>query len=190
MAAVGLAIIGKNNSPLYVREFLSELDTEDEHDEGVLFGLKPLIAQDIPEASSRCWFILHAALDRLEQLTEALDGKKKAIPANNFVGLLLASGEARVYGYLTNTQTKFLMVVEDEGPNEAEGTAAEIKQLFVEIHELYIREVMNPFNSTSKESNGSDSNRLSRAFDQRIQKHVTNYNHPPETRDYVGMAEC
>jgi len=188
MAAVGLAIIGKNNSPLYVREFLSEQNScNDRDDEAVLFGLKPN-SRTKPAASARCWFALHEALDRLEQLTKTLDGKKKKIPSdsssnnNNFAGLLLPLEETRVYGYLTNTQIKFVLIVEDEGPNAAEATAFDIQQLFEEIHELYTREIMNPFsNSGSSYSNTSsisDSNQLSKKFDVRVRKHIANFNQP------------
>mmetsp|Transcript_16953 Transcript_16953/g.37033 ORF Transcript_16953/g.37033 Transcript_16953/m.37033 type:complete len:196 (+) Transcript_16953:112-699(+) len=191
MAAIGLAIIGRNNLPLYVREFLSE-DSSDgdyncEDDEAaVLFGLEvkaaatsssssPLPTTGTLLASGKCWFALHAALDRLEQLTMEPDtGKKKRIPQSNFVGLLLPFGETRVYGYLTNTQTKFLLMVEDCGPAYAETTASGVKRLFGEIHELYVKEVMNPFHPII--DNTMDRQELSEKFDRRIQKHISNFN--------------
>ena len=183
MAAIGLAIIGKNNVPLYVREFLSPNDPLDGggDEAAALFGLKQhrpsLPATRGGEAASeRCWFVLHAALERLEQLTKTLDGKKKT--SQNFVGLLLPLEETRVYGYLTNTHIKFVLIVEEEGPSVAETDAtAEAQQLLEEIHELYVREVMNPFNSGNNGAGqGSVSNHFSQKFDERIQKHFAIFN--------------
>jgi len=221
MAAIGLAIIGKNNLPLYVREFLSEHDNENESnnssngydddydDEAVLFGLapKPLSTsnsnnnskQTTIAASARCWFVIQTALDRLEQLTKTPDGKKKTSNSNNanFVGLLLPLEETRVYGYVTNTQTKFVLIVEDEGPNTVEATEHDTLQLLEELHELYVREVMNPFqhcHNNNTDSNNSDgNNRLSRKFDENIQKHIANFNfNPPQEQPEIryGVARC
>ena len=182
MAAIALAIVGKNNEPLYVGEFLPEHQPIE--DEAVLFGLKPLSGPQ--EVSTKCWFSLHAALDRLDQLTKTLDGKKKMITSggdknnNNFVGLLLPFEESRAYGYVTNTQTKIIIFIEDEGPNEADTMESETRQLLEEIHELYVREIMNPFHNyaTSSTANKpvSASNKLSAKFNERIRKHVANFN--------------
>ena len=197
MAAIGLAVIGKNNEPLYVQEFLSEHETEE--DEAVLFGLKPLSTNSIETqtVSGKCWFALHAALDRLEQLTKTLDNKKKTIQGgggknNNFVGLLLPLDATRVYGYLTNSHIKIVVLVEDEGPNEAEATEFYTRQLLEEIHELYVREIMNPFynnhvTTTTSKGGSKTSNRLSPKFDERVRKVIADFN-KPETR--YSVAEC
>lgn len=231
MAAIGLAIIGKNNSPLYVREFLSEHDTEssnssngyddDYDDEAVLFGLTPNppstssnsnIKQATTAASARCWFVLQTALDRLEQLTKTPDGKKKTTNNSssnsssnnnaNFVGLLLPLEETRVYGYVTNTQIKFVLIVEDEGPNTVEATEHDTLLLLEELHELYVREVMNPFQHCHNFNTGSNNttsgcnnhhHRLSQKFDETIQKHIANFNFDPprgEPERRYGVAKC
>lgn len=181
MAAIALAIIGKNNEPLYVGEFLPEHESQNIQDEAALFGLKPFSAPQ--EVSSKCWFSLHAALDRLDQLTKTLDGKKKMITSgdhknNNFVGLLLPFEESRAYGYVTNSQTKIVVFIEDEGPNESETMGSDTRQLLEEIHELYVREVMNPFHNYAASSTGNEtaSNKLSGKFNERIRKHIANFN--------------
>mmetsp|Transcript_18818 Transcript_18818/g.52569 ORF Transcript_18818/g.52569 Transcript_18818/m.52569 type:complete len:185 (+) Transcript_18818:130-684(+) len=183
MAAIGLAIVGKNNSPLYVREFLSEDggDSDDpfEDDEAaVLFGLESTTGAEASSsvssrASGKCWFALHAALDRLEQLTtEPVSGKKKN--ENNFVGLLLPFGETRIYGYQANTRVSFLLVVEDYGA-EAASESSGVERLFKTIYELYVQEVMNPFHHVV--DNPMDHEQLSsKSFDRRVQKHVSNFN--------------
>ena len=83
--------------------------------------------------------------------------------------MLLPVEETRVYGYLTNTNIKFVLITEDDGPNNAV-VSTEIQRLFGEIHELYVQEIMNPFN------NINNTNKLSRKFDERIQEHVVNFN--------------
>ena len=192
MAAVGIAIIGRNNEPLYVREFLSEHETENGEDDAMLFGLKPLSTGSTQAASSKCWFALHAALDRLEQLTKTMDGKKKPLKGDkhkNFVGLLLPFEETRIYGYLTNSQNKILVLMEDEGPNFAADTESDAKQLLEETHELYIQEVMNPFHRHS-DNTASPSNKLSQKFDESIQKSIANFNQAEIRYNNTGSAEC
>mmetsp|Transcript_18384 Transcript_18384/g.37622 ORF Transcript_18384/g.37622 Transcript_18384/m.37622 type:complete len:190 (+) Transcript_18384:193-762(+) len=185
MGIVGLAVVGKNNSPLYAREFLSDETADgyddDRDDEAVLFGLTPRENENDDHSHSErasngcCWFVVHAALDRLEQLTLTTDGKKKILPTigtnNNFAGLLFSSVDTRVYGYLTNTGAKFVLVVEEEGPNAAEKTATEAEKLFGEVHDLYVRELMNPFRPLSP-----DVKSLSRSFDDAIQKRIAEWN--------------
>lgn len=175
MAAVALAIVDKNNTPLYVREFDDGGDGDNGFaDEGVLFGLGPMQQQQSSlnaAASSECWFALHASLDRLDQFTIAAETGKKNHPKDNFTGLLSPLGNGtRVYGYLTNTNTKFLLIIEDD--NDAEATTAEVKRLFGYLHEMYTQEVMNPFSRVSS----ATEQRLSKKFDQRVQQHIASFN--------------
>lgn len=74
MSVISLAIIGKNNKPIYLKEFFDEEDhPRDLVDVEVeLFGLPPP-AKDpkiiVPQTCSlRQQFLFHGALDRLEQL--------------------------------------------------------------------------------------------------------------------------
>ena len=158
---VSLAIIGKNNEPLYLKEFLQRNnETPARHrdlvDEGELFGLvspKPSVNQDstteaeaspnsidndnedatddtteigpaifesIP-ISLKQEFILHAALDRFEQLSGPPPGYgwRKGNTAGDgphpmYVGLLCQVEDLRVYGYMTSTQVKVFCVIVDD----------------------------------------------------------------------------
>jgi hypothetical protein len=205
MAAIALAIFGKNNSSIYLREFISDTGGDSiespnnsgndyDNDEGVLFGMEPLSAStststsisistststsnDNSCCSVRHRFVLHSALDRLEQLTTNPDGtmkKKIAInnaKNNNFLGLLLPIEETRVYGYITNTQIKFILIVEDD-----DNIDVEIQRLFNDIHESYIQDIMNPFREQCAVKTNIATTTCSNQFDDRIQKHIANFN--------------
>jgi hypothetical protein len=117
MAALSLAIIGKNNEPLYMKEF-REAGLSQEMDDATLFQLAtgPLSSHtDLPggfDCSVRHQFILHAAVDRLEQLAGPLPGYgwKQSVTAHHgiegcFVGLLTPVEDMRVYGTCDDTCT-------------------------------------------------------------------------------------
>lgn len=196
MAAIALAIFGKNNSSIYLREFISDTGGDSiespnnsgndyDNDEGVLFGMEPLSASTsiLKSSNESCCcsvrhrFVLHSALDRLEQLTTNPDGtmkKKIAInnaKNNNFLGLLLPIEETRVYGYITNTQIKFILIVEDD-----DNIVVEIQRLFNDIHESYIQDIMNPFREQCAVKTNIATTTCSNQFDDRIQKHIANFN--------------
>jgi hypothetical protein len=109
MAATSLAIIGKNNEPIYMREFADESGTAEYISEEHLFGL-PAAAHDVNgslvggfHCSIRHQFMLHAALDRFEQLAGPPPGygwRKSGASGTDgmFVGLLCPVEEMRVYG--------------------------------------------------------------------------------------------
>jgi hypothetical protein len=196
MAAIAFAIFGKDNSSLYLREFISDTGgdcysiespnsgNDYDNDEGVLFGMEPLSASTsiLKSNESFCCsvrhrFVLHSALDRLEQLTTNPDGttKKKIninnAKNNNFLGLVLPIEETRVYGYITNTQIKFILIVEDD-----DNIDVEIQRLFNDIHESYIQDIMNPFREQCAVKRNNTTAKCSNQFDDRIQKHIANFN--------------
>lgn len=108
MAALSLAIIGKNNEPLYMKEFRDESLQDDVVPEEELFGLPP--AADGNGSSTGGWdcsirhqFILHAALDRYEQLAGPAPGygwRTAGVSGTDamFMGLLCPVEDMRVYG--------------------------------------------------------------------------------------------
>jgi hypothetical protein len=116
MAAISLAIIGKDREPLYLREFrdLPQLSSDDYISEEEFFGLTTPSMDDKGavsnttriggfECSIRHQFILHAALDRYEQLAGPSTGlgfRTSGASGNDamFVGLLCPVEEMRVYG--------------------------------------------------------------------------------------------
>ncbi len=114
MAALSLAIIGKNNEPIYLKEF-RDAGFPEEINDATLFGLSQYVGStsddkaskerpDGFDCCSRYQFTMHAALDRLEQLAGPPPGygwRKSSTVAGvdaMFVGLLTPVEETRVYG--------------------------------------------------------------------------------------------
>lgn len=184
MAAVSLAVVGKNNEPLYLREFVGEVGDDVIPDESALFGLDPSSpAADAAAAFSSCSlrqeFLLHSALDRFEELAGPPPGygwrnqNQKSGAEGMFMGLLCPVDELRIYGYCTTTKVKFFLVVEDEAlAGRQQGSADEdIKNLLRNVHKLYVEEMLNPFKSLAE-----DATILSKRFDQKVQGYVATFN--------------
>ena len=94
MSALSLAVIGKDREPLYMREFKDSASFSSDEE---LFGLPTLGSESNAkvggfECSIRHQFILHAALDRYEQLAGPPPGLGFRF------GLLTPVEEMRVYG--------------------------------------------------------------------------------------------
>lgn len=161
MSLVSIALVGKDNEPLYLRDFSSSQDqdnnndgdekADDATDANDPFGFfttkifkessSPLCFQ---ECALRHQFILHASLDRFEEITspsfpssnnrnnnnnnESNKGVGNSSANNNrgwrtpgssgndamWVGLLCPVDDFKVYGYLTTTSIKILAVMEDD----------------------------------------------------------------------------
>lgn len=98
MSAVALAVIGKNNIPLYIKTFRDEADEPSDEE---LFCLPTK-----SRSSLRQQFLLHSALDRFEKLSGPYPGCawREHYPENTsgndamFVGLLCPVEDLRVYG--------------------------------------------------------------------------------------------
>jgi hypothetical protein len=121
MTAISLAIVAKSSEPLYIKEFYGE-GSKHEADmlsEEELFGLPAPTENNEsslsntsssssnnkqhPDCSLRQQFILHAALDRFEQLDGPPPGYAWRSPGVSgadamFVGLLCPVEDMRVYG--------------------------------------------------------------------------------------------
>lgn len=66
--------------------------------------------------------------------------KASASDRDMFLGLLFPADEHRLYGYVTSTNIKLVLVVSDPAAVDRD-----IKKLFRSIHESYIALVSNPF---------------------------------------------
>jgi hypothetical protein len=120
MTAISLAIVAKSSEPLYIKQFLGEGSKyeADMISEEELFGL-PAPTENSnesslsntaassnnkhPDCSLRQQFILHAALDRFEQLDGPPPGyawRSQGVSGADamFVGLLCPVEDMRVYG--------------------------------------------------------------------------------------------
>lgn len=206
MALVCLAIVGKDNEPLYLRDFplpnstrnnlnapltgndndsndnvsnaLPNDDMKQKYDDpfGFFTESMPKNTGESHSSSLRNQFICHAALDRFYELTGPNSGNRWRTPGATgseamWVGLLCPVEELRVYGYLTNTNIKFMAVIEDndEAGTQLQLREAELKTLFASLHELYVEYTLNPFTKIKAKI-------VSRRFDESVRKSINAFN--------------
>ncbi|GES85075.1 trafficking protein particle complex subunit 2-like protein [Rhizophagus clarus] len=108
-----IAIIGKQNNPLYIKNFSASHPDLKYH------------------------YIAHTSCDVIEERV----GTAGPEAADTYLGLLYAMEDLDVYGYMTNTRVKFVVVL--SVTNAIRNT--EMKNLFKRIHNAYINQVCNPF---------------------------------------------
>ena len=129
MAAVSLAIVDRDDIPIYCLEFPTKYHWKESGVlEEELFGLEHLVenggidknlCKNDFDCSLKQQFILHSALDRFVHMAGPPPGYNWRSPGvtgvdANFVGLLCPVEDFRVYGYVTATKIKFIVVVEDD----------------------------------------------------------------------------
>ncbi|SCV04353.1 LAME_0H17766g1_1 [Lachancea meyersii CBS 8951] len=139
------AIIGALDNPIYEAEFTS-----------------PQFNQFPPELKELNPFILHASLDILEDLqwqthpqsgagTETSGGflrsRHSSSNSNCYLGKIDHFYGLAITGYLSYGNMKFVMV---HSSNSSNGTPVPIddvavKSFYQEVHELYVKTLMNPF---------------------------------------------
>uniref|UniRef100_A0A0K8TNU8 Trafficking protein particle complex subunit 2-like protein n=1 Tax=Tabanus bromius TaxID=304241 RepID=A0A0K8TNU8_TABBR len=114
--AVCVSIIGKDNSPHYIAS--SDLDKELE-----------------------LQYRVHAALDVVEEKCSS-GTKATPEPRDLYLGQLYATEVHKIYGYVTNTKIKFIIVVDSSNTALREN---EVRSMFRNLHILYTDAVCNPF---------------------------------------------
>ena len=156
MALVSLSVVGRDNEPLYLRDFGPKEEAAEEmtQEDDPGFGF---FQRQGHRCSLQHQFIIHAALDRFEELTGPSSGGRWRTPGavgNNsmWVGLLCSMEDLRVYGYQTNTGIKFLVLVEDEDeyggdidPKQIAARDKDLKAFMVVLHDLFVEYTLNPF---------------------------------------------
>ncbi|KAK1320849.1 hypothetical protein QJS10_CPA03g02303 [Acorus calamus] len=120
---VCVAVVGHQNNPLYLQSFTEEDDALKLH------------------------HIVHCSLDVID---ERVNNPKKTGPTLNetFLGLLYPSENYKVYGYLTNTKVKFIMVTTDLDVRDVD-----VRSFFSRFHAAYVDAVSNPFHVPGKKIN-------------------------------------
>mmetsp|Transcript_18222 Transcript_18222/g.20266 ORF Transcript_18222/g.20266 Transcript_18222/m.20266 type:complete len:141 (-) Transcript_18222:72-494(-) len=116
MAVAAVAIIGKANNPLYIKSLRNDAGLQFHH-------------------------IVHTSLDVIEESIDKTRGSASGSLAANFLGMLYPTQEYKVYGYLTSTLIKFVLVLDYSCP----ARDAETKSFFTRLHRLYADVVCNPF---------------------------------------------
>jgi hypothetical protein len=205
MSLLGLAIIGKSNEPLYLCDCDFDaigtttttttdvdVDTTTTTDDKDRFGFVDATrARGLRDSLSlERQFMMHAALDRLEEITGAatrhnnsMVGRNMTVTASSphWMGLLTrADDELFSYGYVTATNIKFLALIRSTDSNDNNNdnndsnsykTAvkqSDVQKFLAVVHEHYITYLMNPFSRLNQPID-------SRKFDQHIQAAVRDY---------------
>jgi hypothetical protein len=191
MSLLGLAIIGKSNEPLYLCD--CDLDnnntgtattTTDQEDR---FGFIDATRARGPtdSLSLERQFMMHAALDRLEEITGASNrhngsmvGRNMTVTAGqpHWMGLLTRVDDEllSVYGYVTATNIKFLALMSNDSNNSDNNSSktavkpADVQKFLTQTHEHYISYLMNPFSQLHQPID-------SRKFDKHIKAAVQDY---------------
>ncbi|CAG8515068.1 416_t:CDS:2 [Funneliformis caledonium] len=109
-----IAIIGKQNNPLYIKNFSASHPDLKYH------------------------YIAHTSCDVIDERVGAAGPEA----ADTYLGLLYAMEDLAVYGYITNTRVKFVVVL---SVPDAVIKNTDMKNLFRKIHTVYINQVCNPF---------------------------------------------
>eukprot|EP00090_Calanus_glacialis_P042765 TRINITY_DN7580_c0_g1_i1.p1 TRINITY_DN7580_c0_g1~~TRINITY_DN7580_c0_g1_i1.p1 ORF type:complete len:142 (-),score=62.28 TRINITY_DN7580_c0_g1_i1:70-495(-) len=115
--AACVAVIGKENSPLYV-------------------------SCANPEQELSLHYSLHTSLDVVE---EKLANTTKTAGADNrelYLGSLYSSEHQKVFGYVTNTRIKFIIITDNSNTTLRDN---EIRQMFRKLHTAYTNIMANPF---------------------------------------------
>ncbi|KAJ4788359.1 Trafficking protein particle complex subunit 2-like protein [Rhynchospora pubera] len=117
---VCVAVVGHQNNPLYLQSFTGSDDALKLH------------------------HIVHCSLDVIDERVN--NPKRSASTLNEtFLGLLYPTENYKVYGYLTNTKVKFIMVTTDLDVKDAD-----VRSFFRKFHAAYVDAVCNPFHVPGK----------------------------------------
>ncbi|RDY14022.1 Trafficking protein particle complex subunit 2-like protein, partial [Mucuna pruriens] len=135
---VCVAVVGHQNNPLYIQSFTEADDALKLH------------------------HIVHCSLDVVD---ERVNNPKKSGPMLNetFLGLLYPIENYKVYGYLTNTKVKFILVTTDLDVKDAD-----VRNFFRRFHAAYVDAVSNPFHVPGKKI-------TSRTFAERVSTIVKSF---------------
>ncbi|KAK5648644.1 hypothetical protein RI129_003536 [Pyrocoelia pectoralis] len=114
--AVCAAIIGKDNSPKYF--------TCINPDEELGFQYKVLSSLDVVE-------------EKLNNGTKSGSDSREL-----YLGLLYSLERHKIYGYVTNTKIKFIIVIDSTNTSLRDN---EVRSMFRKLHSIYADNVCNPF---------------------------------------------
>merc|ERR1711871_1224441 len=115
---VGIGVVGPENSPLYIKSWGSEAESD------------PL----------KFHRIIHIALDVIDEKVKAKRAPVDARLGELYIGFLYPTEEYKTYGYQTQTNVKYVLVLSDTSANDQN-----INGFFKRFHDLWVRAVSNPF---------------------------------------------
>jgi hypothetical protein len=119
MAAVCIAVVSKENYPLYVKT-------------------------TVPDSDLKFHYLVHTSLDVVEEKVSVLSEHARGASDRRelYLGQLYPSEEYKIYGYVTNTKVKFVVIVENTNSYAKDN---EMKGLFKKLHLAYYSLLRNPF---------------------------------------------
>lgn len=119
--AVCIGVIAKENYPLYIK-------------------CAPNVENEV-----NFHFTVHTSLDVIEEKMASL-GKTSSLTTTDlrefYLGQLYPSEDYRIYGYVTNTKVKFVIVVESSNTQLRDN---EVRSMFRRLHNAYTDVICNPF---------------------------------------------
>jgi len=124
--AICVAVIGKENYPLFIKTISADNEL-------------------------KFYYTVHTSLDVVEEKISSV-GKNTNDLRELYLGLLYPTEDYKVYGYVTNTKIKLVIVVESSNTTLRDN---EIRSMFRKLHNAYVDMLCNPFyipgeNVTSK----------------------------------------
>ena len=145
MSVDAIAIVGRDNDPLYFKTFVSggtgASQLSEEKNSTTATTMASLMEPD-PDLYLR--LLVYSALDLVEERSRGLAEK------NVYLGQLCTSDQRKVYSFVTTTSIKFIVVVTDEG-NDGKGVVQDstMTGFFRRIHGLFVDTMSNPFSQTT-----------------------------------------
>ncbi|CAD6238353.1 GSCOCG00008441001-RA-CDS [Cotesia congregata] len=112
-----IAVIGKDNSPLYIKCLSEESEVE-------------------------LHYKVHTSIDIIE---EKLNTGNKITATDSrelFLGLLHFTDEHKIFGYATNTKVKFVVVLQTPSTTVRDN---DVRMIFRKLHTAYCNAICNPF---------------------------------------------
>uniref|UniRef100_A0A669C7Y5 Trafficking protein particle complex subunit 2-like protein n=2 Tax=Oreochromis TaxID=8139 RepID=A0A669C7Y5_ORENI len=92
---------------------------------------------------SLTFFSLHTSLDVVEEKISAV-GKALGDQRELYLGLLYPTEDYKVYGYVTNSKVKFVIVVDSSNTSLRDN---EIRSMFRKLHNSFTDVMCNPFHN-------------------------------------------
>lgn len=120
--AVSVAVVGRDNEPLYIHTKYAEPNLQ-------------------------FHYIVHTCLDVIEEKTSTLT-KTSQDPRELYLGLLYPTEDFKVYGYVTNTKIKFVIIVDSMNTILRDN---DIRTMFKKVHTAYVSMLSNPFYTPGEE---------------------------------------
>lgn len=166
MSLVSLAIVGKDNTPLYLRDFTPTscmTGTATKNNNSLNDGQRNLsyfwMQDDQHQSDGSVIFLNHsmslenefimfAALDLFEDAASSAEIKSM------WIGYIGSMNDYKIYGYLTATKIKIMVSITQENEEEFRREAG-LKSLFSDVHNMFIQYTLNPLNSLLTEIKSS-----------------------------------